>query len=71
MIDNYSMDPNYIEGRFSTKVAKFQKAYIEYHKSHGEIEQQKEGYKYIEFMENNSIVLDMIHRSANDVKFRD
>ena len=32
---------------------------------------RKENYKYIEYMNNNSIVIEMVKRDANDPDFRD
>ena len=43
----------------------------QYFESYSAIRIQKEHYKYIDFMENNSIIIDMIDRKAKDFEFKD
>ena len=61
----------YVDERYKQKFEKFREAFKEYFRSYSGIRIEREYYKYIEFMEKNSIIIDMIDRKAKDYEFKE
>lgn len=60
----------YSDERAKKKFQKFQKEYKEMFTPRNAIQMQKYNYTYIDYMANNSLVLDMINKYSKDTEFK-
>lgn len=66
----YGIKTDYVDAKYQEKLEKFKEAFYEYFQSYNAIRIRKENYKYIDFMDNNAIVIEMIDRTVKDFGFR-
>lgn len=64
------LDMEEIYRSYKSKILDFKECFEEFSQSYCGIRMRKEKFMYLEFVENNSIVIEMIKKSQNDPVFK-